>query len=206
MYEEHLDPLKRQLVDTTRSELDLMSQWGVLGEVIPAEIDDTRDCTKPAEKEGDKKEKINVTFSDYDEDDVEDYGNGELLTCFKNRLPEYLQNDENNENLELDDENDSIPELEFVTNMPNLNDHDYEAVEGFYNQQLSISNNFNEITISDLSLAFTNSSIQYNHPGYSLFSDGRKVITSDMDDNDKIRMIFHRDYHRRNLYLNLRKQ
>ena len=39
MYEEHLDSLKQKLVDTMRSELNPMTQWGVLGEVIPAEMD-----------------------------------------------------------------------------------------------------------------------------------------------------------------------
>ena len=41
MYEEHLVPLKQQLVDAMRSELDLMTQMGVLGEAIPAGIDGT---------------------------------------------------------------------------------------------------------------------------------------------------------------------
>ena len=48
-----------------------------------AEIIFARDCTKPAKKEGDKKAKINVTFTDYDDDD---YGDGVLLTCFKNKV------------------------------------------------------------------------------------------------------------------------
>ena len=39
MYEGHLDPLKQQLADAMRFELDLMTQWGVLGEIIPAGID-----------------------------------------------------------------------------------------------------------------------------------------------------------------------
>ena len=38
MYKDRLDPLKQPLVDTMRSELDLMTQRGVHGEVIPAEI------------------------------------------------------------------------------------------------------------------------------------------------------------------------
>ena len=29
-----------------------------------------RDCTKPAKKEGDKKGKVNVTFTDYDDEDI----------------------------------------------------------------------------------------------------------------------------------------
>ena len=102
--------------------------------------------------------------------------------------------------------NDSILELESVSSMPDLVDHDYEAEEAFYNQQIAISNNYNEITISDLSSAFTKSNIQYYYPGYNLFTNNENVITSDMDQNDKIRMIFHRDYNCRKLYLNLRKQ
>ena len=72
----------------------------------------------------------------------DDYGDEVILTCFENRLPEYFQNDDDNENLELDDENDSIPELESVSSMPDLIDHDYEADEVFYNRQFSISNNY----------------------------------------------------------------
>ena len=90
--------------------------------------------------------------------------------------------------------------------MPDLIDHDYEAVGAFYNQQISISNNYNEITISDLSSAITNSNIQYNHPGYNLFTDNKRVITNDMDHNDKAIMLLHRDYYRRKLYVKLQKQ
>ena len=122
--------------------------------------------TKPAKKEGDKKGKVNVTFRDYDDDD---YGDGVILTCFENQLPDYFQNNDDNKNLELDDENDCIPELESVSSMPDLIDHDYEAEEIFYNQQISISNNYNEIKISDLSSAFTNSNTQYYYPDYNLF-------------------------------------
>ena len=68
--------------------------------------------------------------------------------------------------------------------MPDLIDHDYEAEEIFYNQQMAISNNYNEITISDLSSAFTNSNTQYYYPGYNLFTDNINVITHDMDNND----------------------
>ena len=52
--------------------------------------------------------------------------------------------------------------------MPDLIDHDYEAEGVFYNQQISFSNNYNEITISDLSSAFIINSIQYNYPAYNL--------------------------------------
>ena len=46
-------------------------------------------CNKPAKKDGDKKGKVNVTFSDvYNED----YGDGVIPTCFKHSLPEYLEN------------------------------------------------------------------------------------------------------------------
>ena len=41
MYEERLDTLNQQLVGTMRSELELMTQWGMLGEVIRAGVDDT---------------------------------------------------------------------------------------------------------------------------------------------------------------------
>ena len=34
IYDEHLDPLKQQLINAIMSELDLMTQWGVLGEII----------------------------------------------------------------------------------------------------------------------------------------------------------------------------
>ena len=50
-------------------------------------------------KEGDKKGKVNVTFRYYDDGD---YGDGVILTCFENRLPEYFHNDDENENLELE--------------------------------------------------------------------------------------------------------
>ena len=93
-----------------------------------------------------------------------------------------------------------------VSSMPDLIDDDYEAEEIFYNQQILISNNYNGITISDLNSACTNNSIQYYYLGYNFFTDNKNVITNDMDDNDKIGMIFHRDYHRRKLYLNLREQ
>ena len=72
--------------------------------------------------------------------------------------------------------------------MPDLIDHDYEAKENFNNQQTSISNNYNDTTISDLSSAFTKSSIRYNYPGYNLFIDNKNVITNDTDDDDKIRI------------------
>ena len=45
-----------------------------------------------------RKEKFNVAFRDYD---VDDYGDGVILTCFENHSSEYFQYDEN---LELDDE------------------------------------------------------------------------------------------------------
>ena len=70
-----------------------------------------RDCTNPAKKEGDKKGKLNVTFTDYDD---EDYGDGVILICFEYRCSGYFQNDDANENLELDDENDSMPDLEAI--------------------------------------------------------------------------------------------
>ena len=80
-------------------------------------------------------------------------------------------------------------------------EHDQEV--GYFIQPSIFPNNFNEIKISDLSGAFTNSSIQYNHPGYNLFIDDKNVITNDMDQNDKVVMVLHRDYHRRKLYVNL---
>ena len=46
-----------------------------------------RDCTRPAKKDSDKEGKVNVTFrDDYDYD----YGDKVILTCFENRLSEYL--------------------------------------------------------------------------------------------------------------------
>ena len=48
----------------------------------------TRDCTRPSKKDGYRKGKVNVTFKD-DYDD--DYGDGVILTCFENRLPEFLE-------------------------------------------------------------------------------------------------------------------
>ena len=74
--------------------------------------------------------------------------------------------------------------------MPELIDHDNEAEEIFNNQQMSISNSYNETIISDLSSAFTNGSIRYNYPGYNLFTNIKNVITNDVDDNDMVRMIF----------------
>ena len=53
-----------------------------------------------------------------------------------------------------------------------------------------VSNDFNEITISDLSGAFTNSIVPYSHLDYNLFTDDKNVITKNMDQNDKIKMVF----------------
>ena len=75
--------------------------------------------------EGDKKGKVNDMFRDYDDD----YGDRVILTCFKNLLSEYFQNGDANKNLELENDNDSISELESVSSMPELIDHDYEAEE-----------------------------------------------------------------------------
>ena len=47
---------------------------------------------------------------------------------------------------------------------------------------------------------------QYNHPGYNLFTDNKNLISNDVGLNNKFRMVFHRDNHRRKLYLNLQKQ
>ena len=48
IYEEHLDPLKQQLVDATRSDLDLMTQMEVLGDEFLAGIDGTgMECIMP---------------------------------------------------------------------------------------------------------------------------------------------------------------
>ena len=57
-----------------------------------------------------------------------------------------------------------------------------------------------------MSEAFTNSIIPYNRPGYNLFTDNKNVITNDIHQMDKIRMVIHWDNHRRRLYLNLHKQ
>ena len=75
--------------------------------------------------------------------------------------------------------------------MPNLFDRDYEAEKFFYNQRFLIYNNFNEIRISDLSSAFTNSSIQYDYINYNMFTDNKNVIKNDMDIKDKIITVFH---------------
>ena len=163
-----------------------------------------RDCKKPAKKEGDKKGKVNDTFRDYDD---EDYDVGVILTCFENQLPEYFQNDEDSNIPDAEFENDSLPYLESVSSdddMPELLEHD--QISDYLVQQITFSNNFDEIRISDLNGAFTNSIILYNFVHYNLFTDNKNVITNGMDDNDKIRMVFHRDYHRKKLYLNLRKQ
>ena len=50
-----------------------------------------------------------------------------MLIYFENFCLEYFQNYNDNKNLELDDENDSIPELDIVSSMPYLIDYDYEA-------------------------------------------------------------------------------
>ena len=80
-----------------------------------------RDCTKSAKKDGDKEGKVNVTFRDvYDYD----YDDGVILTCFENRLPEYLEDcrDSNTSDSETEIYNDSVPDLEFVSSddMPNI--------------------------------------------------------------------------------------
>ena len=45
-----------------------------------------------------RKEKVNVKFRDYDDDD---YCDRVILSCFENHCPEYFQNDAANENLKL---------------------------------------------------------------------------------------------------------
>ena len=65
------------------------------------------DCKKLAKKEGDKKGKVDATLRDYDK---VNQGDGIIITCYKNGRPEYCQNDNDDENSELEDKNDSIPD------------------------------------------------------------------------------------------------
>ena len=101
-----------------------------------------------------------------------------------------------------------MPDLESVSSdgdIPDLVDHDYEAEEAFYNQQIAISNNFNEITISDLSSAFRNFTISDYYLNYNMFRDNINIFRNDMDIKKKIITVFHRDYHRKRSYLNVRR-
>ena len=140
--------------------------------------------TKTAEKEIDKNGKINV------------------LNCFENRDSEYFQSDEN---LELDDENDNIPDLESVSNDDDMPDRIDHAEEAFHNNQILDSNIYNEIRISDLIGVFIQSNISYDCLNFKIFRDNSNLFTMDMDIKDKILMVFHRDCHSKKLYLNLRR-
>ena len=81
--------------------------------------------------------------------------------------------------------------------MPDLIDHDYEAEVALYNQQILIFFSSNEIRISDLSGAFTESILPYNYTYENFLIDNKNIITDDMDHNDKIKMVFHRDYYKK---------
>ena len=56
---------------------------------------------------------------DYDD---EDYGDGVVLTCFENHLPEYFQNDEDSNISDAEFENDGLPDLESVTTNDDMPD------------------------------------------------------------------------------------
>ena len=73
-------------------------------------------------KNDDKKGKVNVTFRAYDD---EDNGDGVILTLFKNRLPEYFQNDGDSKVWEAEFENDSLPDfVSSYDDIPELLWHD----------------------------------------------------------------------------------
>ena len=159
-----------------------------------------RDCKKPVRNDGEKKGKVNVTFKD-DYDD--DYGDGIILTCFENRVPEnrvtdiYLnENSDDEEILESEIEIDSLPDLESIPDsLPDLVDEISFAISNYH---IGIIN-------PGLSNAFLHTFANYTYLHNNVFMDVSNLFSCDMDRDDKILAMINRDYERKVKYRNIRR-
>ena len=96
-------------------------------------------CTTLARKNNDRKGKVNVAFrDDYDDN----FGDGDILTCFENRLPKCLEDfddiDMSDGELEIDD--DSLPGLISVSrdDAPDFIPDCSDAEAAYYKYTISI--------------------------------------------------------------------